>query len=248
MHIIALTATATCATFEAIKQRLSLQEPVIVGLSPNRANIFLAVSPYMSLESIVSKISGDLKKDRLNYPKTIIFCRRYQDCTDLYSAMVYCLGEDKTEPPGYPNLLEFRLITMYTRASTAPMKKIVLSLFTQKNSVLRVVIATTAFSMGIDCPDIHQVIHWGAPCNLEHYLQEIGRAGRDGEASCALLICAKRNHHVEQQMRSYYENQDSCRRLKLFQPFIMYEHQECAKCKCCDICSISCDCNDCKSN
>ena len=202
----------------------------------------------MPLESLVLKILSDLKKERLNYPKTIIFCRRYQDCTDLYSAMVCHLGQHKTEPPGYPNLLEFCLITMYTRASTAPMKKIVLSLFgVHTHHILHVVIAITAFSMCTDCPDILQVIHWEASCNLEHYLQEIDRAGRDGEASHALLICTK-NRHVEQQMKSYYENQDSCQCVKLFNPFIMYEHCECAKCKCCDVCSISCDCDDCKSN
>ena len=48
----------------------------------------------------------------------------------------------------------------------------ILSLFTQNNSILCVVIATIAFSMGIDCPDIHHIIHWGAACNLEHYFQE----------------------------------------------------------------------------
>jgi len=52
---------------------------------------------------------------------------------------------------------------MYTRASTAVMKETVMLLFTKEDSVLRVVIATTAFSMGIDCLDIHQVIHWGVP-------------------------------------------------------------------------------------
>lgn len=80
---------------------------------------------------------------------------------------------------------------MYTRASTVAMKETVTSLFTQDNSVLRVVIATMAFSMGIDCPNIHQVIHWGAPADLEQNLQQIGRAGHDGQDSNVLLICSK---------------------------------------------------------
>ena len=49
-------------------------------------------------------------------------------------------------------------------------------------------------------------------------------------------------------MRSYYENQKSCRRRKLCEPFITYEHIEQVKCKCCDICSLSCECNDCTLN
>ena len=95
---------------------------------------------------------------------------------------------------------------MYIRASTDSMKKAVLSAFTQPGSTLQIVIATTAFSMGIDCPDIHQIIHWGPPCSLEQYLQEIGRAGRDGNLSEAILIGGKRNRHIQYSMKMYYEN------------------------------------------
>lgn len=133
---------------------------------------------------------------------------------------------------------------MYTRASTPAMKEMVMSLFSDTKSILRVLIATTAFSMGIDMLDIHQVYHFGAPCNIEQYLQEIGRAGRDGELSHAILINGK-NRFTQQKMKSYCENKDSCRRLKLFQSFIMYEHAECLKCKCCDICALSCNCSKC---
>ena len=93
------------------------------------------------------------------------------------------MGKEKTEPQGYPNFLEYRLVTMFTRASTSAMKELVLSLFRNTNLLLRVLIATTAFSMGIDMPDIHQMYHWGAPGDVEQYLQEIGRAGRDGKDS-----------------------------------------------------------------
>ena len=82
---------------------------------------------------------------------------------------------------------------MYTRASTPAMKEMIMSLFSDTKSVLRVLIATTAFNMGIDVLDIHQVFHFGAPCNIEQYLQEIGRTGRDGEFSRAILINGK-NH------------------------------------------------------
>ena len=52
-----------------------------------------------------------------------------------------------------------------TRASTSAMKEIIMSTFSDTKSILRVLIATTAFSMGIDLPDIHQIFHFGAPCN-----------------------------------------------------------------------------------
>ena len=102
---------------------------------------------------------------------------------------------------------------------------------------MRVIIATTAFSMGIDIPNIHQIIHWGPPANLEQYVQEVGRAGRDGKDSSAILLFDKGNKFTQQAMKLYAENKNECRRLKLFSNFIKYIHAtQFVACKCCDIC------------
>ena len=53
--------------------------------------------------------------------------------------------------------------------------------------MLRVVIATIAFGMGLDCPNVRRIIHWGPSNDVEAYIQETGRAGRDGESAEALL-------------------------------------------------------------
>ena len=171
-----LTATATREKFKIIIKHLSLNTPVVAGMSPDRPNIFLSVT---SLEGFAKEISEKMKLERLSCPKTIIFCRSHQDCASMYAAVLQNLGKEKTEPPGYSNLLEYRLLGMYTVASTPAMKEMIMSIFSKANSALRVLIATTAFSMGIDIPDIRQVFHFGVPCDTEQYLQEIGRAGRD---------------------------------------------------------------------
>ena len=64
----------------------------------------------------------------------------------------------------------------------------VLKAFTSTSSVVRIVITTASFGMGIDCPNIRRVIHWGTPEDIEQYVQETGCAGRDGEISHAILL------------------------------------------------------------
>ena len=90
------------------------------------------------------------------------------------------LKEDFTEPPNSPDLHVFRLVDMYTRASLLEMNQKVMASFKTPGSKLRIVIATIAFAMGVDCPDIRQVLRYGPPNLVEEYVQETGRAGRDG--------------------------------------------------------------------
>ena len=206
---MALTATATKETLEVVKSRLSLVNPVLIGLSPNRPNIKLYVKKCKDLQLFCQQLSDDLKKKRLNHPKTVVFCRNYEDCANLYGHLVEHMGEDKTEPPGYPNLLKHRMFIMYTRASTDSMKEKVMTAFCS-DSNLRIVIATSAFSMGIDCRNIYKVIHWGAPSELEQYAQEIGRAGRNGMRSDAILMYGRSNKYIKQSMKKYGDNKLEC--------------------------------------
>ena len=246
VRILALTATATSFTLHKIVERLSLEDYVLVAVPPNRPNIKLIVQPTEGLEATVLELSEQLRRLKLDYPKTIMFCQSYQDCSRFYLCINHYLGKDKTVPSGYPDLLEYRLTTMYTRASTTIMKKMISSLFMERSSTLRVILATAAFGMGVDFPDIEQVIHWGPPSDLEQYAQEVGRAGRKGQQSVAILKVKTFSRHIQLSMKNYCKNKDKCRRTKLYENFIMYE--PCSyqiKCQCCDICASSCDCKLC---
>ena len=153
------------------------------------------------------------------------------------------LKGDKTDPPGLPNEVEYRLITMYSRASTEHFKETVTNLFAERSSTLRLIIATAAFGMGIDYPDIDQIIHWGSPSTVEQYAQEVGRAGREGQKACAILSHGHVNRHTEMSMKHYCENKKECRRTKLYKSFIMYKKCDSDnKCECCDICAMNCKC------
>lgn len=126
------------------------------------------------------------------------------------------------------------------------MNEKVLKSFKEPGSKLRIVIATTAFGMGVDCPDIRQIIHYGATNLLEEYVQETGRAGRDGLPSRAVLIYLKPGRHVGDEMKVYGANIISCRRELLFQQFLSYVQEDVKSlCLCCDICAVMCECEKC---
>ena len=192
---MALTATATQETLSVVTRQLSLKEPVIVAISPNRVDIKLVVKPPQKLVDFARELGEDLKKHNKNYLITVVFCNSYNDCSYLYTTIVHYLGKQKTTPPGFPNLLEYRLLSMYTRASTDCMKRRIMSLFSTKQSTLRIVIATAAFGMSIDIPDIEQIIHWGPPNDIEQYVQEIGRAGR-GDLDAITTLVSKGNRYA----------------------------------------------------
>ena len=106
---------------------------------------------------------------------------------------------------------------MYTHCTHGSVKKKIIEQFTKQSS-LRVVIATIAFRMGIDCPDVRHIIHWSVPSDAEMHVQESGRAGRDGELSCATIspdsihILNPHDHHCHHYLlHHHHQHQYSLR-------------------------------------
>ena len=133
-------------------------------------------------------------------------------CSNIYLYFKAELGEEFTEPTDAPDISRFRLVDMYTSIIDKDHKDSILNLFT-KRSHLRIVIATIAFGMGVDLPDVRQVIHVSSPDDIESYIQETGRAGRDGLPSLAVLLHGKEtSHQLSKSIKDYKANTDTCRR------------------------------------
>ena len=105
-----------------------------------------------------------------------------------------------------------------------------------------------AFGMGLNSPNVHTVIHWGAPRQVDMYVQETGRGGRDGHLTNARLYFTPRSSWSSI-MKEYYTNSSRCRREILMSVFV--ENPSCITKPsllhvCCDVCARACPCSVCK--
>ena len=248
VHIMGMTATATTTTRDRVISTLGLINPVVVSASPDKPNISYAVRQKVSIEEAFSPLAVKLKTLRRKLPRMIIFCRRYEECTLLYHFFLSLLKNEFTQPVGAPNLPQFRLVDMYTSVTRKSVQESIVASFSTSNSLLRIVICTIAFGMGIDCVDVCQIIHWGPPADLESYVQECGRAGRNCQPANALLFWKKADFKSQRtackDMKDYCTNTVMCRRAMLMAYFdSTFDHI--IGCSCCDICALNCECTSC---
>lgn len=162
--IMALTATATKRVSEDIIASLGLQNPVIKKDSFYRANIGFAV--------IISEDKNyQLKR----------YCKRLK-----HSAIVYVRSRKISEELSRYLVLNGLKATFYHGGIDQKTKTERLNLWLQDK--VSIMVATNAFGMGIDKPDVELVLHYQIPDSLENYFQEAGRAGRDGSFAKAILL------------------------------------------------------------
>jgi len=109
---------------------------------------------------------------------------------------------------------------MYTRCTEAEVKEKIMRSFCDPHGRMRLVIATIAFGMGLDCHNVRQILHWGPASNIESFVQETGRAGRDGYVLySALFFKLADKPFCSSALQTYCENKSVCRRVLLFEEF-----------------------------
>ncbi|KXJ17884.1 Werner syndrome ATP-dependent helicase [Exaiptasia diaphana] len=178
-----------------IVEGLHLEKPHIVVADLDRENIFIhketrkpSSTGLQSFENILLPVAEELKKQLTSYPLTFIFLP-LKYCGYAYRLFSHVLGNASYYPLSASKVPENCLFGQYHAPQTTEMKDQLLSQLTGNatDQTTRVVFATIALGIGVNIPNVRQVIHIGAPRNLEAYFKEVGRAGRDGKPAKAML-------------------------------------------------------------
>ncbi|MBK6609885.1 MAG: RecQ family ATP-dependent DNA helicase [Sphingobacteriales bacterium] len=232
LPLMALTATATPKVQTDIIKNLRLREPNIFISSFNRPNLYYEVRPKGEREDVIKQIV------------------QFVHHNPRKSGIIYCLNRSSTEE--IAERLEANNIKAfaYHAGLDAVTRSERQDAFLSED--VQVIVATIAFGMGIDKPDVRFVIHFDMPKSLENYYQETGRAGRDGlEGRCVGFFNHADMLRLEKFMRdksfaereinslhiaevTSYSETGSCKRRFLLHYFgEVYEQKNCG---CCDNC------------
>lgn len=196
-----------------------MANPHVIYESPNKNNIAYAVEYMPTMDADLDHYFGwlgeELREKKELCDRTIIYCQTIKQYGLVYATLKGMLGKDIYVDGDPKNVL----LEMLHSCTPLANKENIVKSFAEERGVIRVLVATIAFGMGINCKAVRRVIHFGPSKNIESYTQETGRAGRDGAQAVAFVLYnGILLNHVEGNIKLYASSRQ-CRRKTILKHF-----------------------------
>ena len=232
---IALTATATPRVIDEVVAALGLQDVLHVRGDFGRPNLSFSVhhlrADKLRLEVLSRTLEQAGMRERLGQGRAIVYCASRKKAQTVCKALRSTGFSAGYYHAGRTKLARERAANAFTLGRT------------------RILVATNAFGMGIDYPDVRVIVHFQAPGSLEAYYQEAGRAGRDGAPADCLMFFGAGDLMTQRRLQSgnharnslalaavqAYASATTCRQQVLCDHFTATE--QAGVCGCCDVCN-----------
>ncbi|XP_021373049.1 uncharacterized protein LOC110463036 [Mizuhopecten yessoensis] len=238
VQMLALTATAGPTGRRKIMKSLCFKSSSEVILdSPDRPNIKITsvrIPNNDDLSTVFKFLIDDFLNQKETLPRHVIFCESIANVSKVYLTFLKHMGQSR-------NLFE-----MYHSKTNDKIKEQIRKDMAE-NDKIRILICTNSAGMGVSFHNVHNVIHYGLPREMDTFVQQMGRAGRDGEYSKQLILYKMHKGHlsrVEGDLVKLVKDDATCRRKTLCDSYVTVHEPVIPKHKCCDVCEKQCDCGE----